>query len=67
MVKSESEMLLKRASNCKSEELKDLLKQVEAAIKKSKEANKDIILAKTDKDLLIAKTIITTKLVSKGN
>ena len=62
---NESEIFLKRASKCKSDDLKDLLKQVEVAIKKSKETNKDILIAKTDKDLLMAKTIITTKLASK--
>ncbi|MEL7669492.1 hypothetical protein [Methanobacterium sp.] len=56
--KSESEMFLKIASNCKPEELKDVLKKVESAIEKSVDK---------DKDLLMAKTIITARLTSMRN
>lgn len=52
----ESEIFLKKAGRCKPEELKDLLKQIETAIEKSEEK---------DKNLLMAKTIITARLTSK--
>ena len=55
MFKNESEMLLKKANKCKPTELRNLLRQVEAAIQKSDE---------NDKDLILAKLIITTKLTS---
>ena len=53
---TESEIFLKKAAACKPEELKDLLKQVEKALEKSDEK---------DRNLLLAKTIITTKLTSR--
>ena len=56
--KSESERFLKIASKCKPEELKDVLKQVEIVIEKSVDK---------DKDLLMAKTIITARLTSMRN
>lgn len=52
----ESEIFLKKASDCKPEELKDLLKQIENSIKTSNEK---------DKNLLMAKTIITARLTSE--
>lgn len=55
---TESENFLKKASRCKPEELKNLLKQVETAIEKSEEKNKN---------LLMSKTIITARLTSKRN
>lgn len=55
---NESEIFLKKASRCKPEELKDLLKQVETSIEKSEEK---------DKNLLMAKTIITARLTSGRN
>ena len=55
---TESEIFLKKAGRCKPEELKSLLKQVETAIEKSEEK---------DKDLLMAKTIITARLTSGRN
>lgn len=55
MFKTESERLLKMANTCKSKELRNLLKQVESAIEKSEGK---------DKDLILAKIIITTKLTS---
>ena len=55
MFETESKRLLKRANNCKPKELRNLLKQVEAAIQKSEGK---------DKDLVLAKLIITTKLTS---
>lgn len=56
--KSESEKFLKIASSCKPEELEDILKKVESAIEKSVDK---------DKDLLMAKTIITARLTSMRN
>ena len=55
MFENESERLLKKANKCKPKELRNLLRQVEAAIEKSDEK---------DKDLILAKLIITTKLTS---
>jgi hypothetical protein len=55
MFKTESERLLKKANDCKPKELRNLLKQVESAIQKSEGGNKDLILAKI---------IITTRLIS---
>ena len=55
---NEAENFLKKASKCKPEELKTLLKQVEIAIEKSEEKNRD---------LLMAKTIITAKLTARRN
>ena len=54
----DSTELLKKASRCKNKELKTLLKQVETAIERDKEK---------DKDLLMAKTIITARLTSIRN
>ena len=51
-------MFLKMASSCKPEELEDILKKVEIAIEKSVDK---------DKDLLMAKTIITARLTSMRN
>lgn len=53
--KDESEDFLKKASKCKPKGLKELLKQIEAEIAKCKGKNSD---------LLIAKTIITSRLAS---
>ena len=53
--KTESEDYLKKASKCSPKGLKGLLKQIEAEIKRCKEE---------DHDLLIAKTIITSRLAS---
>lgn len=50
-----SEELLKKASKCKPKGLKELLKQIETEISKCKENNYD---------LMIAKTIITSRLAS---
>ena len=47
--------ILNQASKCKSEELENLLKQIEIIIEKSKD---------DDFDLLLAKTIITSRLAS---
>jgi hypothetical protein len=55
---SEAERFLKMATKCKPDELKDVLKQVESAIEKSVDKNRD---------LLMAKTIITARLTSKRN
>lgn len=55
---NKSKILLKKAGRCKPDELKDLLKQVEIAIEKSEER---------DKNLLMAKTIITARLTSRRN
>jgi len=55
MFKTESKRLLKKANDCKPKELRGLLKQVEVAIQKS---------GGKDKDLVLAKLIITTKLTS---
>lgn len=54
----DSTELLKKASRCKNEELKTLLKQIETAIERDKGK---------DKDLLMAKTIITARLTSMRN
>jgi hypothetical protein len=48
-----SKDLLKKASNCKTEELKNLLKLIETTIIKSDD---------TDNDLLITKTMVTSRL-----
>ena len=53
--KTESEDFLKKASRCSPKGLKKLLKQIEAEIAGCKEK---------DHDLLIAKTIITSRLAS---
>ncbi len=53
--KVESEDFLKKASKCKPKGLKELLKQIEAEIAKCKGKNEDLI---------IAKTIITSRLAS---
>ena len=53
-----SKDLLKKASNCKTEELKNLLKLIETTIVKSKE---------TDNDLLMAKTMVTSRLAAIRN
>ena len=50
-----SKDLLKKASNCKTEELENLLKLIETTIVKSKD---------TDNDLLMAKTMVTSRLAS---
>jgi hypothetical protein len=50
-----SKDLLKKASNCKTEELENLLKLIESTIIKSKD---------TDNDLLMAKTMVTSRLAS---
>ena len=47
--------ILNQVSKCKNEELENLLKQIEIIIQKSKE---------DDIDLLMAKTIITSRLAS---
>ena len=54
----DSTELLKKESRCKNKELKTLLNQVENAIERDKEK---------DKDLLMAKTIITARLTSIRN
>jgi len=51
----ESEEFLKKASKCNPKGLKELLKQIEAEIAKCKGK---------DHDLIIAKTIITSRLAS---
>ena len=56
--KSESKIFLELASKCKPQELENVLKRVESAIEKSVD---------NDKDLLMAKTIITARLALKGN
>ena len=53
--KIESKELLKKAGKCNSKGLKELLKQIEAEITKCKGRNYDLI---------IAKTIITSRLAS---
>ena len=53
--KIESEELLKKAGKCSSKGLKELLNQIEAEIAKCKGKNFDLI---------IAKTIITSRLAS---
>lgn len=50
--------ILEEACKCKPEELENLLKQVETIIQKSKN---------NDNDLLMAKTIITSRLASMRN
>ena len=55
MFKNESKRLLEKANTCKPKELRNLLKQVDAEIEKSEGK---------DKDLVLAKLIITTKLTS---
>ena len=50
----DSNELLEKASKCKKDELKILLKQVESAIEKVEEV---------DRDLFMAKTIITARLL----
>ncbi len=47
--------LLKEVSECKKEKLENLLKRIEIEIEKSEDK---------DKDLLMAKTIITSRLAS---
>ena len=56
--KSESKIFLELAINCKPQELENVLKQVESAIEKSIDKNKD---------LLMAKTIITARLALTGS
>ena len=53
--KTESKEYLKKAGKCSPKGLKKLLKQIEAEIKRTEDA---------DHDLLIAKTIITSRLAS---
>ncbi len=50
--------ILNKVSKCKQEELENLLKQIEVIIERSKE---------NDTDLLMAKTIITSRLASNRN
>jgi len=50
--------ILTKVSKCKQEELENLLKQIEVIIERSKE---------NDTDLLMAKTIITSRLASNRN
>jgi hypothetical protein len=52
---TDSEELLKKASRSKPEELRELLKLIEQEIKRTD---------KKDRNLLIAKTIITSRLAS---
>lgn len=52
--KVESEEFLKKAGKCSPKGLKKLLKQIEAEIRRNED----------DHDLLIAKTIITSRLAS---
>lgn len=51
-----SEDLLKKARECKGKDFKKLLKEIENAIKKSKE---------NDENLLRAKKVITTRMSSR--
>lgn len=52
-----SEELLKKAQKCKEKDFEELLKEIEAAIKKSEE--KDV-------ELLRAKIAITARIASRG-
>lgn len=52
-----SEELLKKAQECKQEEFRELLKEIEDAIAKSEE---------NDEKLLMAKKTITARIASRG-
>ena len=50
-----SEEILKQVNNCKPDELESLLNQIQAKLEKSRDK---------DEDLLMAKTMITSRLAS---